>query len=225
MRLFFLKKKLLRLSDSFCFNKKKFWATTSTGQADRREKPSSGAVTILSKANLAVSTPSVSPVGLPVLWGPRRARGAPSSDTGNAEGPCLAAPAGCPDRGPRGKGRGRRARRRCRHRPAHLWATSANCARWKSAASRRISSQAAAIAPGHVSPGRPAAGRERGRPPPAAPPRGTEAPLRGLGHWKRREQKLTMDRGTKSDLRSRGWLQPLDPGGAGTGAALLRCPR
>lgn len=66
---------LLRILDSFFFNKNKFWATASTSQADRREKPSTGAVTILRNSNLAVTTHSVASLGLSVLWGPRRDTG------------------------------------------------------------------------------------------------------------------------------------------------------
>lgn len=60
---------------------------------------------------------------------------------------------GAPAGGPQRQAAGSRGRGGYRRRPAHLWATSANCARWKSAARRRISSQAAAIAawPLHVS--------------------------------------------------------------------------
>lgn len=63
-----------------------------------------------------------------------------------------------------GQAAGSRGRSGYRRRPAHLWATSANCARWKSAARRRISSQAAAIAasPSHVSPRRAGYGQRAG---------------------------------------------------------------
>lgn len=92
---------------------------------------------------------------------------------------------GAPAGGPQRRAAGSGGRSGYRRRPAHLWATSANCARWKSAARRRISSQAAAIAasPLHVSPAGRATGSERGqtsslRPPSAAPPVGREPPLR-----------------------------------------------
>lgn len=95
---------LLHISDSFFFNKNKFCATASTSPADRREKQSTGAVTIFEQLQLSSdNTLSRSP-GPARALGSLKGRGAPALTQGSAEGP------GRVPRGTRAGGRGGRGR-------------------------------------------------------------------------------------------------------------------